>query len=172
MNNKIQVITELTFLFIALTVFVVMLPGLAVSVGSSLSIYLDGLNALSPLALKAGCASVGMIFVTYLTCLFFKAHKEFMVMPVKLTCISLIILPVSKGTLNFLSGSTAGDLSDPSNQEGFLHGIKIINSSAVTFLMQVIPVIFCYFSIITLAIGVIILLKERYRGKGYMHDEK
>ncbi|EOR7867351.1 hypothetical protein FYL99_RS19970 [Escherichia coli] len=164
MNNKKHVIAELAFVFIAIILFVFMLPGLAVSSGNIVSVYFDGLNELSMFGLIVGLASVGMLFVTYQTCLFLQVDRKFMVGPFKATIIAVIILPLSKGALNFFSSLASQNHSDTANQIDFAGNVNLLTEGVIKFFIQVIPVLCCLFSIIVLAVRLIRLFKDRYRG--------
>lgn len=162
MNKKRHIIWEIVLISIAIFFFMIMLPGLAMSVGTFGNAYLDGLNELSPYGLKAGFVAITMIILSYLICYFFKLNKEFISGPLKATCTGIIILPLAKGALNFFSEFSKDSRTVTSPHDKVLDNFNIFNEGLLKFIMYTMPVAFCVCSIVYILIKMISLFKERY----------
>lgn len=92
-------------LLLVCALFLLILPALAAAAGSIMLYYIEALHALPPVASRLAFAAAGMVVVSLITAKIIKAGRSFLKMPVILTLIGIVLVPLEAGLTDAFSPS-------------------------------------------------------------------
>ena len=158
MLKPINGVLDWTLTIIAFVVFCLCIPAIVVSLSNVLLVYGSGFDEFSPIGVKAVCAAVGTLIITWLICNQIKANKSFIRQPAILTFIAAVALPLSNGAQKAFSSSPQEVTLQQGDYQKSLAGIDMLKNTLLTD----VPPLLCVIAIVMLATGLTLLIRKRY----------
>ncbi|ELS8927806.1 hypothetical protein R6G55_004520 [Salmonella enterica] len=154
-SNTITFLSVLNFLL-----FLFILPGIIAGLGAVVIVYFDGLKGLPPVALKLAVASAGMMVVSYIICRYLRANREFIKLPLVLTSIGIVLLPLSDGILRFFNEPYQENIHQ---EVDLIAKLQKSLEGIVEGIMFIAPATLCAISIIILAFNLTSVVRAKQK---------